>query len=183
MNKCDNLLFYSHKCPYSLKCLELIQPYAEQITFLGYINIHRSRDSLPLRIRRVPSLVLNNGENVLEGRDVFLWIQELINFIDTQTSACIENEKENDKQKENIPLENNQKDKIVQNVWSSSTIITPDDGDNDIYCSVHNMCTFSDTIDYSNTKKIEADDEKINVSVDALENRRNSDLEKIWPLK
>jgi hypothetical protein len=45
------------------------------------------------------------------------------------------------------------------------------------------MCTFSDTIDYSNTKKIEADDEKINVSVDALENRRNSDLEKIWPLK
>ena len=181
MKTCDNLLFYSHKCPYSLKFLELIKPYAEQITFLGYINIHRSRDSLPLRIRRVPSLVLNNGEDVLEGRDVFLWIQDLIQFIDSQTSACIEKEKEN--KQTNVPLENNQKEKCVQNVWSSSTIITPDDGDSNNYCSIDNMCTFSGTIDYSNTKIIEADDEKINVSVDALENRRNSDLEKIWPSK
>jgi len=174
MNKCDNLLFYSHKCPYSLKCLELIQPYAEQITFLGYINIHRSRDSLPLRIRRVPSLVLNNGENVLEGRDVYLWIQELIDFIDNQNTQCVEKEKE--EQEQEVEIKN---DKCIQNVWSSSTIITPDDGE--LYCSVNNMCTFSDTIDYGNIKQIEAEDEKISVSVDALETRRNTDLEKIWP--
>jgi len=43
------------------------------------------------------------------------------------------------------------------------------------------MCTFSDTIDYGNIKQIEAEDEKISVSVDALETRRNTDLEKIWP--
>ena len=171
MIKCDNLLFYSHKCPYSLKCLELIQPYAEQITFLGYINIHKSRDSLPLRIRRVPSLVLNNGENVLEGRDVYAWIHELINFIDNENTLSVEKEKE-----EQLECKN---DKNIQNVWSSSTIVTPDDGE--LYCSVNDICTFSDTIDYSNIKQIDAEDDKISVSVDALETRRNTDLEKIWP--
>jgi len=110
----------------------------------------------------------------LEGRDVYLWIQELIDFIDNQNTQCVEKEKE--EQEQEVEIKN---DKCIQNVWSSSTIITPDDGE--LYCSVNNMCTFSDTIDYGNIKQIEAEDEKISVSVDALETRRNTDLEKIWP--
>ena len=76
--KIVNLLFYSPICPYCLEFLQTIEPHTQKISFIGCANIHKVRDSLPTHCHRVPTPVLNSGETVYEGRDVYKWITGLL---------------------------------------------------------------------------------------------------------
>ena len=175
----DNILFYSEKCPFCIQCLELLQPYADKINFIGYVNIHKSKGSLPLRVRRVPTLIVNGGETIHEGRDVYLWIYGLINMIQTQQDPKIEKKNSIYDVKETtttiIPTRENE----LQTVWSSSTLIG--NSDMDIYSSISDNKTITETINYSKIKPLKQDQEKITLSPDSIQDLRNSELEKIRP--
>ena len=171
----NNILFYSPRCPFCQKCLELIEPHQEKINFIGYINIHSSRDELPLRIRRVPTLVINDGETIYEGKDVYLWISRLINIINTQQEPTGKL-KEIPQEKEVVNT--NTVNSSLQTVWSSSTLVRPDSV---TYASIQNNKTLTEMIDYSKIKPIELNEEKITISPESIQDRRNNELEKIRP--
>ena len=174
----DNILFYSEKCPFCIQCLELLKSNADKINFIGYVNIHKSKGSLPLRVRRVPTLIVNGGETIHEGRDVYLWIYGLVNMIQTQ--------QEPKKEKDTSISDTNEtavviptKEKELQTVWSSSTLV----GNNETasYSSISNNKTITETINYSKIKPVAKDQEKLTLSPDSIQDLRNSELEKIRP--
>ena len=182
----DILLFYSEKCPFSIKCLELLEPHADKINFIGYVNIHKSKGFLPLRVRRVPTLIINEGETIHEGREVYLWIQGLVNMMQTQQGF----KKELPEQKENTstPLMYNSldpsatpKDPLLETVWSSSTLTGNSSANNNSYASIDNNKTITETINYSRIKSINQEKEKLTVSPESIESLRSTELEKIRP--
>lgn len=84
----STILFYSPRCRYCVSCLEQLEPFANKINFLGYVDIHTvPPESIPDLIKRVPTLVLNNGETVYEGKEVFDWIHRLTNIIGSEQKA------------------------------------------------------------------------------------------------
>ena len=189
----SNVLFYSPKCPFCIECLKLLQPYADQATFLGYVNIHVSRHSLPLRIRRVPTLILNDGEIVYVGKQVHTWILKYINIIDAQireqsnTEQQIimqnnESEQEQHQQQENIINNNNENEesKNFNAVYSTSTLVSPSE-ESMSFSPIDRIRTLSETIDYSKVRNIESTQVKVMLSPESIQDRRNTELQKIRP--
>ena len=174
----DSILFYSLKCPYSVQCLELLQPYSDKINFIGYVNIHDSKGNLPLVVRRVPTLIINGGETIHEGRDVYLWIYGLVNMIQSQQNLK-EQKKETLAIEELETTDSNGKDPL-ETVWSSSTLIG-NNTQNNVFASINNNKTITETINYSKIKSIKQDQEKVTLSPDSIQDIRNNELENIIP--
>ena len=179
----DNILFYSNKCPYSIRCLELLEPYADKVPFLAYVNIHKCSNSIPSEITRVPTLVIKGGESIKTGYDVYLWIDRLITILETQQEPQIinsntEKEEQNNHQEKNT-TKNHENGLDV--VWSSSTLISSTDTDSMNYASTNNNKTITETIDYSKVRNIEKNEGKITLSPDSIQDLRNSELDKIRP--
>ena len=177
----DNILFYSHNCPYCVQCLELIEPYADKISFLAYVNIHECKNSIPNEIKRVPTLVIKGGESIKTGYDVYLWIDGLINILQTQQEPKVYTEKTTEQQQPEIINESNNHDNTLDSVWSASTLITNTDADSINYASIANNKTITETIDYSRVRNIENTEAKVTLSPDSIQDLRNSELDKIRP--
>ena len=171
-----NLLFYSPMCPYCVECLQILEPYAQKISFIGYVNIHKAKDSLPILVRRVPTLVLNNGETVYEGRDVYLWITGLINMIQSQDEPLKKKEEER-KEETTKPIP--QKERL-EPVWSSSSL-SNNKSSGRVYSAIDDYKTITENIDYSRIKNIKTDDAKLTVSPDSLVEQRKNEIEKYFP--
>ena len=172
-----NVLFYSPKCPFCEECLRLLEPYADQASFLGYVDIHKSRNSLPLRIRRVPTLVLNNGEIVYVGKQVYDWILKYISVINDQYLKKEQSTTPEVTEEEHVESSK----KIDENaLFSSSTLITSND-ESPYYSSLNGIRTLSESIDYSKVRSVETAQTKIMLSPECIQDRRNSELEKIRP--
>ena len=114
-----NLLFYSHKCPYSIKCLQILEPYSSKINFIGYINIHKSYETLPENITQVPTLLLKNGEIIYEGYDVYLWVCGLVQMLQIQDGPKT-NTSRPEIQTPSAPLMSVKND--IETLWSSSSL-------------------------------------------------------------
>ena len=76
-----SILFYSPKCPHSIKCLQMIEPNKDKFSFIEYVDIHQEPDNLPNLLQRVPTLVISKNDNttnplVLVGKEVFKWVYE-----------------------------------------------------------------------------------------------------------
>ena len=182
----DIILFYSEKCPYSIKCLELLEPHADKITFIGYVNIHKAKGCLPLRVRRVPTLILDGGETIHEGRDVYLWINGLVNMMQTQQGFKKELPEQMDmdslaRSDTNTNTDRVPNDRNLEAVWSPSSLIGNNDTETTSYASIDNNKTITETINYSRIKSINQEKEKISISPESIESLRSSELEKIRP--
>lgn len=83
----SNVLFYSPKCPHCQKVFELIEPYNDRFQFLEYVNVSKvPKQHLPTFLRRVPTLILNNGEFVFEGKEVVKWIYDMYMTFETKNT-------------------------------------------------------------------------------------------------
>ena len=163
-----NVLFYSDKCPFCIQCLEMLEPFADKVRFLGYINVHKARGMLPANVERVPTLILNNGDTFYEGRQVYQWIIGLIKMIESE-----QRQETNNVSSVNVPSSKNDTVKLTGWVESQS--------DNNSYVSIDHKQTITESIDYSKIKSIEKEQEKISVSPDALQEQRNSNLQRFLP--
>ena len=175
-----NLLFYSHKCPYSIKCLQILEPYSSKINFIGYINIHKSYETLPEHITQVPTLVLKNGEIKYEGYDVYLWVCGLVQMLQTQDGP-----KTNTSRPEiqtqaapSLSVQNNNNNNI-ETMWSSSSLLSGNSSIN-MFAAAQDNKTITESIDYSRIKMIDTEQDKITVSPDALQEQRKSEMDKFF---
>lgn len=200
-NENVNVLFYSPKCPYCVECLKLIEPYADDASFLRYVNIHVSRKQLPLRVRRVPTLVLNNGDIIYVGKDVYNWIVNFVDIIRSERKEAVKFQKqqkiENDNEKtterffrgeelKNANEDKNSKKRYGSNnnvdaVTSSSSLFASDDENGKFYSSLQTVQTITNTIDYSKVRSVEPEQTKTVLSPDSIQEKRNTELEKIRP--
>ena len=174
-----NLLFYSPMCPYCIECLQILEPFAQKISFIGYVNIHKARDSLPILVRQVPTLVLNNGETVYEGRDVYLWITGLINMIQSQDEPTKKKEEERNN-KSSVPVHQPEHQRL-EPVWSSSSLGNNKSSGGRVFSAIDDYKTITENIDYSKIKSIKTDDTKLTVSPDSLVEQRKNEIEKYFP--
>ena len=171
-----NLLFYSHKCPYCFKCLQILEPYSSKINFIGYINIHKSYETLPDQITQVPTLLLKNGEIIYEGYDVYQWICGLVQMLQTQDGPKT-NAARPEIQTPNAPTQPVQNN--VETMWSSSSLLSNNSNIN-MFASVQDNKTITESIDYSRIKALDTDQEKITVSPDTLQEQRKSEMDKFF---
>ena len=155
-----SVLFYSPKCPFCVECLSLLEPFANKIKFLGYINIHKARGLLPENVTKVPTLILKNKGNendvvFYEGKQVYIWIVGLINTLQHETTHG--------------------GGKSTSAAWSESEASPLD------YVSIDHHKTITESIDYSKIKTVEKEHEKVAISPDVLQEQRNSDLQRFLP--
>jgi hypothetical protein len=157
MNNITALLFYSPNCQHCVKCLGKLEPYATQIPFLGYVNIHETKDKLPECVTRVPCLVLNNGNIVYQGKHVFDWIDKYISisgYEKQQQSNSTTNKESNSKSFESLQSASSNK-----------------------FISLNEMkTTISDNIDYTKVKNIDPEPTKTNFNMEMIVEKRNNDL-------
>ena len=126
----------------------------------------------------MPTLIVNRGETIHEGRDVYLWIYGLVNMIQTQQEPKNEKNTSNTDVKETMTVIPT-KESELQTVWSSSTLVG--NSDTDSYSSISNNKTITETINYSKIKPVAKDQEKLTLSPDSIQDLCNSELEKIRP--
>ena len=70
----------------------------------------------------MPTLIVNGGETIHEGRDVYLWIYGLVNMIQTQQEPKKDKDTSiSDANDSTIVIPT--KEKELQTVWSSSTLV------------------------------------------------------------
>lgn len=181
----SSIFFYSPKCKYCVQCLQLLEPYSSYAQFIGYVDIHKSRQHLPLRIRRVPTLVINGGEHVYEGKEVFKWIHEFIQMVENNNSKHKTNtETTSSSLYSSETLKNHDDDHNTKNITvlsSTSSLIQNDATDTAFFSSISNTRTLSDSIDYTKVKPVEPEQTKTVMSPDTLLSQRNLELEKILP--
>jgi hypothetical protein len=156
MDNITALLFYSPHCSYCIECLQELEPYASEIGFIGYVNIHElGKQYLPEAVKRVPCLILNNGELVYTGIQGYEWIKNLISIVGS----------EKPRQQNNIETKSS-----LQRTDSFGTIEKE-------YVNINDLkTTFSDNIDYSKLRLIEPETQKTTLSLDSILEKRNSDL-------
>ena len=171
-----NLLFYSHKCPYSLKCLQILEPYSSKINFIGYINIHKSYETLPDQITQVPTLLLKNGEIIYEGYDVYLWVCGLVQMLQTQDGPKT-NTSRPEIQTPSAPLMSVKND--IETLWSTSSLLS-DNSNINMFAAAQDNKTITESIDYSRIKALDTDQEKITVSPDTLQEQCKSEMDKFF---
>ena len=171
-----NLLFYSHKCPYSIKCLQILEPYSSKINFIGYINIHKSYESLPQNVTQVPTLILKNGEIIYEGYDVYLWVCGLVQMLQTQEGPKT-NAARPEIQTPSAPSPSVQSN--IETMWSSSSLLS-DNSSINMFAAAQDNKTITESIDYSRIKMIDTEQDKITVSPDALQEQRKSEMDKFF---
>ena len=176
LSKDLNLLFYSHKCPYSIKCLQILEPYSSKINFIGYINIQKSYETLLDQMTQVPTLLLKNGEIIYEGYDVYQSICGLVQMLQTQDGP-----KTNAARPEiqtpiapTQPMQNN-----VETMWSSSSLLS-DNSSINMFAAAQDNKTITESIDYSRIKMIDTEQDKITVSPDTLQEQRKSEMDKFF---
>jgi len=202
------ILFYSPKCAHCVQCLELLGPYAHFAdSFLGYVNIHQSRQHLPSCVRRVPTLMSSTGDQMCEGTDVMRWIQEFILNVDTQQRAVQQQrEQEQDVQarlqaqlvaepvvEEVMPQPPPQPHHPEPQVVNMQNEEEPSFASVDVFDSASSLlcdqplnwvCDLNadnniETIDYTRVRSVEPTQTKSAMSLDSLMSQRNAELEKI----
>jgi hypothetical protein len=140
------------------------------------VDIHKSRNSLPLRIRRVTTLVLNNGEIVYVGKQVYDWILKYISVINDQYLKKEQSTTPELKDEEHVESK-----KIDENALFSSSTLIMSNNESLYYSSLNGIRTLSESIDYSKVRSVETAQTKIMLSPESIQDRRNSELEKIRP--
>ena len=87
-------LFYSQRCKYCEKCLELISPHQHFFQDVQFVNVNKiSRNDIPSVVTAVPTLIIisEQGDHVVSGKDVFKWIHEIIMSNETIKTTTTEN--------------------------------------------------------------------------------------------
>jgi len=175
----NSILFYSPRCPYCTTCLELLEPYANETSFLGYVNIHTAREHLPSNITHVPTLVLNDGDIVYVGTDVYKWIMNYTNVRSTEVKKQKQQQQPADISRD---TKNNGGTMMLSGASSStgfldsrSTLLSEGKG---MYVGLNEShTTITDSINYMKVRSIEAEQLKTSISPESLQERRNTDLD------
>ena len=108
-----NLLFYSRKCS-DCRNLLMIMKNTKILNKFKLICTDNQKIDIPKYVRMVPTLIINNITNPLEGEDTFKWVQS-IKYLNTEKH--IQNMEVNEI---NVNLNNNNKDNKTKKINKSN---------------------------------------------------------------
>lgn len=183
MENVTALLFYSPECDHCNTCLTELEPYADRVRFVGYVNIHEiDRSDIPASVTRVPCLVLGKGNVTYTGYQVYEWIRNLVTIVGAEAMRS--------EQKE-LEATENAADSFDRNTVSNADAnaqagqrsrkksfdaLERDDS----YVKLDELrTTFSDEIDYSKMRMIEPEAPKPTLSLESILEKRNSEIAKL----